>query len=258
MALEFSNLRRLSTRHVYVKEPLLLEALVQDNLCYLDICMSECPVFQQFLRRRGLVRSLRTFVWSGNWLIHPPIAFLQENPQITTLALPTSISSTTLKTEIIPILSKSFQNLSPLYLVWRDVLIPDSDLQMISHIKTLKQLHLRAGDQFGEWMIDHGSLRHYLCSLPLLEKLAFSRESYHAPGEDPGRIQEILLHEASKYASVMPRLKWMYFGAMQLAVKTNSEDGVRTAYALAPEDCGPGWSMLRKMFRCSTSYGCSN
>ena len=261
---------------------MLLEALVQDKLSYLDIGMSECPVFIEFLKYRGYVPSLETLVWCGNRLIPPPVAFLQANPQITTLALSSPISSTALSERIIPLLSKSFSNLSSLYLTWRDVSIPESDLDMISRIATLKQIHFSAGDQFGghhDWTIDHKSLREYLRRLPLLERMAFSRDGYdnefslaefgwyysngkiYGAGNEQANEWERghrkrMLDEATKYVDVMPRLKWLYFGQIEMAVKTTDEN-VRTVYGLQPEFRSARFSLLRKMFGCSTSFDCS-
>lgn len=262
---------------------MLLEALVQDKLCYLDIGMSECPVFIEFLKCRGSVSSLETLVWGGNRLIPPPIAFLQANPQITTLALPSSIIRSTLSERIIPLLSKWFSNLSSLYLTWEGVFIPESDLDMISCINTLKQIHLSAGDQHGghhDWIIDHKSLQQYLGRLPLLQTMAFSRDGYdndfsseefgwyYSNGRTYGVGNEQenewerghrqrMLDEAKKYVSVMPSLKWLYFGEIEMGVKTTDEENARTAYCLEPEIRESKWSLLRKMFGCSTSFDCS-
>ena len=243
--------------------------------------MAECAVSMDFFRRRGCVPSLETITWSGNRLIHPPVAFLQANPQITILALPCSVSSKTLGLEIIPLISKSFANLVSLFLVWADVSIPESDVEMISRIKTLKQIHLSAGDQYGHhynWLIEHKTLRKHLRTLPSLEKMAFSRDtygsydaispgSYYAQGvvfgdataesdEWERNHRQMIVAEGQKYVDVIPTMDWMCFGQIPMAVRNTHEDN-RTVYATQLEGRNSSRAFLRKMFGCATSYDCS-
>ena len=243
--------------------------------------MAECTVSMDFFRRRGCVPSLETFIWSGHRSIYPPFAFLHANSQITILALPCRVSSNTLGQEIIPLISGSFANLVSLFLVWDDDLIPQSDVEMISRIKTLKQIHLSAGDQYGhhyDWLIQHSILRKHLRTLPLLEKLAFSRDtyepcdailpgSYYAQGKSFGvgtaqqdewerKHRQMIIEEGQKYVDVIPTLKWMCFGQTPMAVRETHQD-IGTVYATQPKGRDSCWALLRKMFGCATSHDCS-
>ena len=259
---------------------MLLEALIHDEIRYLDILMYVCLVLNEFLKCRGSVPSLGTFVWGSKIMLPPPFAFLQANPQITTLAIPSPISSTTLSEQLIPLLIKSFSNLTSLYLVWQGHSIPESDLEMISRIFTLKRIHLSAGDQHSgchNWMIDHRSLQRHLGRLPLIQRLVFSRDGYdnefssketgwyyssgttfghgneHEKEWDRGHRQR-MLDEAANYVSVMPRLKLMCFGQIEMAATTKDQENVRTVYAVEPGLRIWDESELRKMFSGPTSW----
>ena len=180
-----------------------------------------------------------------------------------------------------PTLNKLFSNLSSPYLIWGGIFIPESDLDMIGRINTLKQIHLSAGDQHGghhDWIIDHKSLREHLCKLPLIERMAFSRDGYddnssaefgwyYSSGRTFGVGNEQqnewerghrqrMLDEAKQYVSVMPSVKWLYFGETEMAVKATEEENARIIYVVKP-DRESKWSFLRKMFGCSTSFDCS-
>lgn len=243
--------------------------------------MANCSVSMNFFQRRGCVPSLETLIWSGNRSIYPPVDFLHANPQITTLALPCSVPSNTLGLDIIPLISRSFANLASLFLVWDGVSIPESDVEMISRIKTLKQIHLSAGEQYGhryDWLIEHTTLRKHLCTLPLLEKVAFSQDtygtddaiwpgSYYAQGITYGdatdersewerKHRQIMLEEGQKYVDVIPTLKWLCFGQTAMAVRNTHQDN-RTVYATRPNGRESCWALLRKMFGCATSYDSS-
>ena len=242
---------------------MLLEALVHDKIRYLDILMYECPVLSEFLKSRGCVPSLETFVWGSKMMLPPPFAFLQANPQITTLAIPSPISSTTLSEQLLPLLSKSFFNLTSLFLVWQSLSIPESDLEMISRIVTLKHIHLSAGDQHSgshDWMINHKSLQRNICRLPLIQHLVFSRDGYDNEFSSKGTKgfgryyyrgtifgvgdeedeewdrghRQRMLDEAANYVSVMPRLKLLCFGQIEMAVTTKDPENVRTVYVVEP------------------------
>lgn len=247
----FPNLRKLSIALVNFDDVSVLEALVHDGLRYLDVGLA-CwdPIHVAFFERRETIPSLHTFVWHGGPLepSEPPHKFLRANPQIERLAFSDFVASQVLETEIIPMLSNHFRKLSSLQLVWECTSIPESALEKIAELKTLKQIHLSAGNQFGwkhDWLIDHDSLRRHLCKLPLLEKMAFSRDSYSsqdswllggehyyaqtdlfsARGEgraedwERGHRQRIL-DEANEYVKVMPKLEWMYFGQIPMEVST--------------------------------------
>lgn len=144
----FSSLRRLSAGvSARFKDFLLLDAIVVDELRYLDLFLSDgCPAIIDFFETRGLVPSLETSICGVNVVVHPPLKFLGANTQITKLALTSPISSTILEKEVLPLLSGPFTNLSSLYLVFKGVSIPGSAVETISSIKAQKHLYLSLGD----------------------------------------------------------------------------------------------------------------
>ena len=262
---QFPNLRRLCIQYVNLKDSTVLQALVQDGLRYLEVDFIDA-IYAKFFEHRGTIPTLETFVWTG-YPDESPYQFLQENPQIATLALPMAVSSTTLEEKIVPLLIDRFRNLTSLSLVWQGVSIPDSAMQKIALLKTLKQIHLSAGNQFGwkhDWLINHESLRHYLRALPLLEKIAFSRDcydslfslepqgTYYLEVEDVGNRAESqhrqrILDEASKYVSAFDRLGWIYFGQIPMNVDTRHRPAMRNVRALS-EERDSCYTLLSKFF----------
>ena len=256
----FPNLRRLHIGRVGFKDSSMLKALVQNSLRYLEVGYEWTSVYREFFEKIGTISALSTFVWNGSSRDEPPCSFLHANSHIAKLALPCAISSLTLETKIIPLLEKKFQNLASLSMVWKENAIANSALQGICTLKTLKQLRLSAGNQWGwkhDWLIKHDTLRHYLSSLPLLENLAFSRDSYNF--ENPSmdgdsyysyvykldaeraedweyRHRERMCDEANKYVRVMPQLEWIYLGQIPMSVQKGNLTGSEHVQVLFERD----------------------
>ena len=270
----FPNLRRLSVGILSFKDSSMLEALVQDSLRYLEVGTTWDSIYSKFFENRGTIPNLDTFVWSGYDPEEPPYSFLQANPHVSKLALPNSCSSTMLDTKIIPLLEK-FRNLTSLSLVWQENSIEESALKGICTLKTLKQVCLSAGEQYGwkhDWLIDHDCLRRYLRTLPFLERLAFSRDSYNFEDSRLGvdsyysqadiletddsdkwerRHRRRMVKKARKYASVMPQLEWIYLGQIPMSVEKGDQTGPKRVRVLC-ESRDDLWTFLRKMFGGST------
>ena len=264
----FSKLRRLSIGFVEFKDSSMLEAFLQDSLQHLEVGWTWTPVYVDFFDRRGTIPSLQTFVWNGLKAAAPPYKFLKENPQIAALALPASNPGTLLEQKIVPLLVSRFRNLTSLHLVWEDAPIPDSALQEIGSLKTLRQIHLSAGEQCGwkhTWLINHNALRRHLRTLPLLKKIAFSRDTYNYSGiswlstesyytgvEHLGkggesRHRRRILKLANKYVSAMSKLEWIFFGKIPMAVEIKKLHGKRRAVALS-EERDSCYTLLRSIF----------
>ena len=126
---------------------------------------------------------------------------------------------------------------------------------MISSLTSLSQLHLSAGNQAGwryDWQINHDTLRASLCRLPLLTKIAFSRDSYVNPFvhgfvesyysdkicSRPGQVldqeqksaswedmhRKRMLREGEKWIMAMEGLEWLYFGQLPMKVRRKGGD----------------------------------
>lgn len=271
----FPHLRNLDIGRVGFKDSSMLEALVQSNLRYLQIGSHWNSVYMDFFEKIGTLPALNTFVWDGYLSDEPPCSFLHANSHIKKLTFLYAVSSVNLETKIVPLLEKNFRNLASLRMIWKGKSIAKSALRGICTLKTLKQVSLSAGEQYGwkhDWVINHDCLRHYLSSLPLLERLAFSRDSYSFEDSRLGvesyysqvdiletddsekwehRHRQRMLDEANKYVSVMPRLEWIYLGQIPMSVEKGDLAGSKCVRALSETRDGC-WTFLRKMFGGST------
>ena len=273
----FPSLRHLRLQYLKFADDFLLRLLLHDGLNSLEINTQSSLACSQFIECRGQIPALKTFVWHSSHLPESQsLTFLRANPQIAKLSIPLAASATLLGDQILPLLTQAFSNLTSLSLVWDSLNIPYQAIECISHITTLEQLHLSAGDQYGwrhDWLIDHEVMRKYISNLPMLEKLAFSRDSYsngftanceryYADGwrsledimnenytretfEDEHR--QWILHVANRYVDEMSQLKWLYFGQIPMAVEHCAEEKRNVARPLTTQrdSC---WTLLQDMF----------
>jgi hypothetical protein len=116
------------------------------------------PIF----RKVRTVPSLETFVWITPHLsADHALSFLSSNPQISRLGFLFAQPPDLLETKLLPLLSQSFGRLKSLNLTWEDISIPDSALDRIGGLQSLRQLSLSARHQFGwryEWVINHSKM----------------------------------------------------------------------------------------------------
>lgn len=172
----FPRLRRLTINGVELLDSSILDALIGPNTSVreLDINIASSDTEKTFFANRGNIRTLQTLCCQTI----EALGFLHTNTQLSKLTIWRPLSA---DTPIIPILSKSFKNLSSLSLVWEGVSIPDDALEQISTLSSLSQLSLSAGAQFGwrhNWFFDHGILRKHLSKLRNLRNLVISRDAY--------------------------------------------------------------------------------
>ncbi|MCJ1469002.1 hypothetical protein MMC07_007634 [Pseudocyphellaria aurata] len=249
----------------------------------------DSPLIGQFLENCGMIRSLETFVWQAV-RVEPndPCTFLRHNSQLSKLSIPYPQIYTVLDKRILPILSQSFQNLKSLSLTWDDTSISSTALQLIGTLRGLQQVHLSAGRQNGlrhDWLIKHQEMRENWKELHNLKKLAFSRDLYEGrdgfddeyysfkgpifestpedllglDGSSPKKRWDTIwerqhrrriLAEANDYVRVLPRLEWMYFGKIRMAVVNATECQGRHAVVLSQEI--RDWAPLKGMFQRDT------
>ena len=272
----FPSLRHLRLAFLRFADVCYLSELVHDELNSLDVDPNTSSASSEFFDHRGQIPALKTLVWKASKLPEAQsIALLEANAQISKLSIPSAAPATLLEDRILPLLVQSFANLTSLSLVWDSLSIPFQAMESITKIVTLQQLHLSAGSQLGwrhDWLIDHQTMRRYLRDLPLLKKIAFSRDSYsngitetceryYVDGwrsiEDvmnSNHTKEIfeedhrqsILREADGYLEEMPQLEWLYFGQIPMNVEQSLETG-RVAKPLATQRDGC-WTLLQEMF----------
>ena len=138
-------------------------------------------------------------------------------------------------------------------------------------MSSLRQVHFCAEGE-GEWYIDHNIIRNNLARLPCIKKVAFSLDTYkpcyyndfdpssgesyyeqpYLYGEDFAQRFEIahcedMLKEARNYAAMMPKLEWVYFGQILMAVEAFIPYGRKVRPLTKQRDkC---WTLLRETFK---------
>lgn len=275
---QFNRLRHLRLCRIKIMSFPMLDALVHDGIRTLDVNTEISPVYSEFFQKRGRIPSLEAFIGSTLYLSkNHHLAFLRANVQLLRLSLPNPTPDTLLETQLLPLLCSSFPRLESISLVWNSLSIPESALEMLGSLTSLKKIHLSAGYQTGrryDWLIDHEKMRKYLHGLPLLEKIAFSRDSYDIglPGAEvqsyyedrilvwaAGKTSEEyemewemchrarIADEARQYVDRMPKLDWLYFGqiAMEVAKAPDTDQRIPCPLSQYRDSC---WSLLRKMF----------
>ncbi|KAL8734033.1 MAG: hypothetical protein Q9166_001794 [cf. Caloplaca sp. 2 TL-2023] len=281
-----SSIKHFKACRVQLDRPTIIrppssQLSVHDELVSLDVDTYCNATIQDFFDHRGRVPGLQVFIWHTPRLGEKPessLTFLQSNPQLSKLEMFTPTPAETLEERILPLLASSFSRLTSLSLTWDecDKDISNEALAMISTISTLEQLRLSAGEQFGwrhDWLVDHEKMRHHLSKLHSLKKVALTRDSYsngifltceryYEDGwfriEDMGNDnytramfeeehRDRILQEAGRYVTVMPKLEWLYFGQIPMAVEQDSKSDKKVVKPLTAErdDC---WTLLNEMF----------
>jgi hypothetical protein len=296
---KFPKLRKLHLYSGVHCDSSIFDALLKPPLTSLKIQFYRCSDLEQSLRKRGCIDKLKTFVWDFLRIVPSDpddpsddvLEFLGQNIQLSQFALRYGeyhVPNTVLEHKILPLLAKSFLALSSLSLDWREDDIPESALEIISTLKSLKQLSLSAGREQGwsrfTWLIDHSVMQKHLAKLPGLQKVAFSRDSYLDPlfvrelanslmdrlspfvPRDPDleydrnkarwetKHRRAMVDRGKEYIDVLPNLVWIFLGGHPIHVETCSDDhwlypGARVVNAdLLFEKMDPCFSLLRRIF----------
>lgn len=183
----FERLRNLQMPFLgaIISRSRVLESLIppegQCRLRSLSVDLDDAN-FYGYLRRRGRITSLQKLVVDVLGPAEGAFDFLRANDHLSTLSiLYYRTSSDILTNRLLPILSRSFTNLTSLRLTWKKTYIPDEALEYISTLKSLEQIYLSAGNQDGyqpNWLVDHNAMRQTFSQLPNLRKFAFAYDSY--------------------------------------------------------------------------------
>lgn len=293
----FGRLRELTLENIKFSDYSTIKLLIctqpESRLQVLEMHADDDSLVAQFLESCGTIRSLETFVWKTFHLAPDhPLAFLQQNSQLSKLSVFFPQKPALLDERILPILSQSFKELKSLRLAWDGSSISNSALELIATLHSLQQIHLSAGNRGRyDWLIKHQKMRDYLRGLPNLKKLAFSRDTYeprrgfsedYYKGGDSVLISEeipedfegvahldiqernqliwerqhrrLILKEADDYVRALPKLEWIYFGFISMGVANGSESRERHAVVLSEEGDGCN-TLLERMFgRESTGF----
>uniref|UniRef100_A0A0W0GDX2 F-box domain-containing protein n=2 Tax=Moniliophthora roreri TaxID=221103 RepID=A0A0W0GDX2_MONRR len=140
-----------------------------------------------FLSTRGHIATLERFDWTGQSQVFEQevLSFLSDNNQLCSFDASSPQPHPWMEECLFPIITSNFRHLTALHLVWQTSYIPESALQAISRLTSLKGLWLSCGHQLGwshEWKVDHSLLCSTLCNLTRLEKLVLTRDSYEVKG----------------------------------------------------------------------------
>jgi hypothetical protein len=286
----FPCLRKIHLGAMPVSSSLLGRLLCSESYCRLEVLAIEKgtdTVRSDFFNRCGKIPSLETLVWSS--LSHRGddlISFLSSNSQLSKLSLYHQQTPSFLGVRVLPLLSGSFRRLVSLWLKWSGDCIPESALEQIATLQSLRQLSLSADDTSNmgnPWVIDHHIMRSYLGKLQSLRKIAFDRDCYDGKSEstvptsdtdeektaedveasnevdsdlsDSARsgpwerrhLRRVLL-EADRYCRLLLELQWMYLGQLPIAIVESADpEKGREAVAL-PFERVQCDLMLRRMF----------
>ena len=199
----FPRMRSLSLSCLAFADYSMLDALLEGDVRELEVDLARDALHSEFFERRGTMPALTTLVWGGIIKADQPLTFLEENTHLSKLTLGSAAPGAFLESQLLPLLTKSFEHLTSLSLIWEEDSIPVSALDGISSLQSLQQLHLSAGHQFGwrhSWLIDHGLLRGKLKKLNSLKRMAFSRDTYDNGVEwsPPSSYYEDRIHDISR------------------------------------------------------------
>jgi hypothetical protein len=181
---EFPHLREVDLGDMLVSSSLLRRLLCSEphsRLQVLEVDNRTDDVRSEFFDSCGTIPSLETFVWSAHsHRVDDLISFLRTNSQLLKLSLLEAQTPSFLEEKLLPLLSGSFRKLTSLQLTWYGYSIPESALEQIATLQSLRQLSLSAGDPIdrgaNNWLIHHPTMRFYLEKLQNLRKIAFDRD----------------------------------------------------------------------------------
>lgn len=178
---QFSELKCLSLCHVRFSDSSMLDAFLKMKLRELQGDLGQDAINSRFFQKRGGIPTLTTLKWNGKIAADEPLSFLKENTQLSKLSILAPAPRAFLELKLLPLLTKSFRQLTSLSLDWVNSSIPSSALKMIGSLTSLIQLRLAAGGfNLGRnaWVIDHELLISRLKNLTSLTRLVFSRDVY--------------------------------------------------------------------------------
>ncbi|KAL7817983.1 hypothetical protein V8C44DRAFT_209232 [Trichoderma aethiopicum] len=146
---------------------------------------------------------LPSFGYRGESQAPPIIELVTRHPHVRKLSVQSG-EPQLMDAHLVPLLSNGrWSNLTSLSLAWRGSDTPEENpsniasisaesLAAIGRIMSLEQLHLTAGEIYGnrhQWLIDHKVVRSSLRGLAKLKRLAFSRDTYSKIGISFGTVE---------------------------------------------------------------------
>ena len=264
----FTRLRRLFLDHKATLDSSLMDALILDNIRTLAIQTDLNSVNAKYFHNRGSIPSLRRFelsAWNKEYT-DPTIHFLTANPHLSKLSLNGHFAASSFETQLLPLLSSSFSELTSLSL---PISISESALKIIASLKLLQQIYLRDRYDSGwrqSFHIIHKATRKHLQELVFLKKIAINLDNYPDGTErfllgwcpedtfladrDPEeqKHRELMLAEANEYLHVMPQLEWLYIGHISIGFRELPGSQERVAVVLHSKRWD-SWALLRSTFK---------
>ncbi|EPE28331.1 F-box [Glarea lozoyensis ATCC 20868] len=249
----FENLRNLSLKAAF-SDVQTWKCLLAPQLRILDIrAYAADDLSDQCLQELGHKRNLHTFSWarSAAKKTSVPLAFLKANTQISRLGLAVegrggSKPEHALEHDVLPLLIHAFQSLTSLQIFWDGWHLPAANLEMISQISTLEEIHL--GTCSTNWSLDHDVILNSLGNLAKLKRIGFSHDEHRMPvfrllngdlyfnddetpldpGVNPNRVAHDRLEDiANSYLAVFQRLEWLAFDNVSFLTSGSVDDGSR-------------------------------
>jgi hypothetical protein len=132
---------------------------------------------------RGRIPTLESFIWTKAKLNEEhSLDFLRSNNQLLRLCVAHAIPGDLAESNLLPLLSTSFRDLTALDLSFKEIDISASALKMISSIRSLENLQICASltrKWSAGWPVDHEHLREHLSTLRILKKFSVWRDVYN-------------------------------------------------------------------------------
>ena len=109
----FTNLRKLKLISLKILHSSMIDALLQDNICALEVDIDSTSIYTEFFNRGGTIPPPGTFFGKSHWSDSPDdldspyqcVKFLQANVQLSKLI--EEAPTTALGTELLPLISSS-------------------------------------------------------------------------------------------------------------------------------------------------------
>lgn len=251
-AVLFPRLRKLQLKWVRADETVwsaLIPANEKPTLAQLWVNYADSDL-APYLARRDHIGSLSHLTWATIRQGELPhlSKFIAANPQlqsfrhedplpeITSEGLLSNAPTDDIKHQLLPLLaSSSLHALRSLALTWAGSTIPLAALRSVASIATLEHLWLTAGTFLHcklNWQVDHKILRKRLRPLRQLQWLILTQDGYaHGNeyligyGQPPEGSQHVdeMVRYARLFAMSHPRLEWVHFGQIPMAVERGVE-----------------------------------
>lgn len=183
----FPQIRSLTLDHVAQKMGHIIPVFLNEETRVSTLAMdSLSEASREFYRTRGRVSTLEQFCWinhENDAAYEDVLIFLQANDQLSTFQVTSALSSNVIETHFLPLFQYDFRSLTSLKLIWAAEEIPETSLEAVSALVSLRHLWISAGNQNiyrNTWLVDHDVMIEQLKPLQHLQSLGFSHDTYES------------------------------------------------------------------------------